>query len=231
MLLRAFRLSLNAKYFQSEVNVIRDMFLKNSYPPYLIDELINRFKSYNEIDLNDFKRGKAKKIDHENSAKLKKVYFKLPYYGKPSRTLQRRIREQFTDHGLDIRAAFSTTKVASYFCLKSQCSVFFKADVVYKFTCSRDENISYIGETRRQLFTRISEHCTGKDKNSAVFQHLYDCVECQNTNLSSSFQILQNCDKFNIYSVEAILIAKYNPKLNTQLGPGKGKMITLSLYN
>ena len=166
-----------------------------------------------------------------NTEPKKKIYFKLPYFGKPTRTLSRRIQEQFRNYDIDVRPAFSTTKVASYFCLKSQCSVFFKADVVYKFTCSRDEGISYVGETRRQLFTRISEHCTGKDKKSAVFNHLYDCNECQNSNLSQNFKIIQNCDKFNIYSVEAILIAKHSPKLNIQLGPGKGKMITLALYN
>ena len=175
-----------------------------------------------------------KKINNDEPKEnpdLKKIYFKMPYFGKPSRTLQRRVREEFRHYDIDVRPAFSTTKVASYFCLKSQCSVFFKADVVYKFTCSRDESISYVGETRRQLFTRISEHCTGKDKKSAVFNHLYNCIECQNSNISQNFEILQSCDKFSIYSVEAILIAKHSPKLNIQLGPGKGKMITLALYN
>ena len=231
MLLRALLLSSNAKFFQSEVAVIRNILLNNSYPPHMIDELTRKFISLNEIGPSNFKRGMLTKIDRVDNSGLNKIYFKMPYFGKPSRTLQRRLRDQFSNFGIDIHAAFSTTKVASYFCLKSQCSILFKADVVYKFTCSRDENISYIGETRRQLFTRVSEHCTGKDKNSAVFQHLYDCIECQNSNLTKNFQIIQTCDKFSIYSVEAILIAKYSPKLNIQLGPGKGKMITLSLYN
>ena len=224
-------MSSNYEFFRSETAKIRNILIRNSYHAQLLDEMIRKFNDKFNINPKNFKCCSEANIKHNNTATIKKIYLKMPFLGKPSQTFQRRIREQLQKYDIDIRPAFTTTKVSSYFCLKSQCSIFFKADVVYKFTCTRDESISYIGETRRQLFTRISEHCTGKDKNSAVFHHLYDCVECKNTNLSSSFQILQNCDKFSIYSVEAILIAKYNPKLNTQLGPGKGKMITLSLYN
>ena len=155
----------------------------------------------------------------------------MPFLGKPSQTFQRRIREQLQKYDIDIRPAFTTTKVSSYFCLKSQCSVFFKADVVYKFTCTRDESISYIGETRRQLFTRISEHCSGKDKQSAVFSHLYECDDCQKVDCQNNFKVLQHCDKFNVYTMESILISKHRPRLNIQLGPGKGRMVSLSLYN
>ena len=158
MLLRALRLSSSAEFFESEVAEIRDILFKNSYPSYMINELICKFISHNKFDLDNFKRGVVKPIINMDNSDLKTIYFKIPYYGRPSRNLQRRIQEQLSKYGIDIRAAFSTTKVSSYFCLKSQCSIFFKAGVVYKFTCSRDEGISYIGETRRQLFTRISEH-------------------------------------------------------------------------
>ena len=63
---------------------------------------------------------------------------------------------------LCVKAAYNTVKVGSYFSLKSKCSNLFGSNVVYKFTCSRDENISYLGETQRHLFKRISEHSDRK---------------------------------------------------------------------
>ena len=120
-----------------------------------------------------------------------------------------------------MRATFSTTKVQSYFSLKSRCSTLFTANVVYLFSCPCDKSVSYLGETRRQLFRRILEH--GKmGTNSAVFEHLEGCDACQDKNIAESFTILQRCGSANICSVEAMFINKLRPSLNTQLGPSKG---------
>ena len=35
----------------------------------------------------------------------------------------------------------------NYFNKKSKCSEGFDANVIYKYTCSKDQNISYVGET------------------------------------------------------------------------------------
>ena len=134
-------------------------------------------------------------------------------------------------HQIVISASYSTTKIGSYFGLKSKCPKLFKANVVYQFTCLRDEGTTYIGETRRQLFRRVYDH-TGKDQNSAIFDHLYQCLECQSSkNISDQFKVLKSCNKTNILSFESLLISKYRPTLNTQLGPGNSAMVSLSLYN
>ena len=125
----------------------------------------------------------------------------------------------------------STVKVSSYFSLKSKCSDLFDSNVVYKFTCSRDENVSYIGETQRQLFRRISEH-SDKTSDSPVFDHLFNCRDCQNTsNITTRFSIIQHSNKFNVRSLEAILINKLAPRLNIQLGKTRGAGTRLVLYN
>ena len=236
MLLRAYRLSSSFNFFQSEVTKIRDIFRLNSYPSHLIEEILRDFTTHHNIDETHFKCGNMDKSQEarqrtNEDPEPKNVYFKLPFFGRPSRTFQRQIREQLKAYNLNVRAAFTTTKVASYFCLKSQPSVFFKAGVVYRFTCARDERISYIGETRRQFYARITDHCTGRDKKSAVFGHLYGCTQCQNVDATKSFEVLQTCDTSNICTMEAILIAKHRPELNIQLGPGKGTMVSLALYN
>ena len=150
------------------------------------------------------------------------VYLNLPYIGKPSIKLHRKINNQMRKYNLWVKAAFNTTKTGSYFNLKSQCSNLFANDVGYKFTCSRDENISYIGETRRHLYQRIIEH-TSSSSNSAVFDHLFQCRDCQNNiNIAKSFKILHRCKRSILYNLESIMICKDRPNLNNKLGYNKG---------
>ena len=56
----------------------------------------------------------------------------------------------------------------------------FKSNVVYKFTCSRDESIAYIGETQRCIFERIADH-TDKTKESAIIWSIVQNVAIQKT--------------------------------------------------
>ena len=128
-----------------------------------------------------------------------------------------------------VETAYNTTKIGSYFSLKTCTPYLFKSNVVYKFTCTRDENITYIGESKRQLYQRIKDHCE-KDKNSAIFGHLYECEDCQDEEIISRFEILKCGSSMNILSLEAILITKFRPSLNTQLGPQKGTLVSLTLY-
>ena len=139
------------------------------------------------------------------------------------------------EYDIVIKAAYTTTKVGAVFSLKSKCSSLFDSNVVYKFSCFCDKNISYLGETRRQLFRRIIDHTT-QDRtncnNSAVLDHLYQCQTCQNVpNIDDSFSILQRCSSNNILSYEALLISKHLPKLNVQMGASQGKLTTLNLYS
>ena len=126
--------------------------------------------------------------------------------------------------------AYRTTKVGSYYSLKSRCPEIFSSNVIYEFKCSRDEKISYIGETRRQLFKRVVEH-TQTDQQSAVFEHLALCTDCQNvTNILNCFKIVKSCSSYNIFTLEAMMIDNHKPILNTQLGPEKGTLTSLVLY-
>ena len=46
-------------------------------------------------------------------------------------------------------------KVSDYFSNKSKCLEVFEANVIYKYTCSVDQSISYFGETSRQIFDKL----------------------------------------------------------------------------
>ena len=158
------------------------------------------------------------------------VYLNLPYIGIPSTKLHRKINNQMRKYNLWVKAAWNATKTGSYFSLKSGCSDLFESNVVYKFTCSRDENISYIGETRRCLFQRIIEH-NSSTSNSAVFDHMFNCRECiENNNIATSFMILNRCKRSALYSLESIMICKHRPNLNNKLGPSRGTF-KLRIFN
>ena len=228
MLARAYRVSSSLASFNEEVSHITDDLMKNSYPSHRINDVIKEFCIKSEIHEDSFKRPRGD-VSRNNNSKEDEAFFKVPFIGAPSLKLQRTIRNELEVHGLRVRATFSTTKVGSYFNLKSQCSTLFTANVVYRFTCSCDKSISYVGETRRQLFRRIEEHCDITQK-SAVLDHLGGCDACQDHNISESFEILQRCGRGNILSTEAMMICKLRPSLNTQLGPFKGAAVSLALY-
>jgi hypothetical protein len=229
MLTRAYRVSSNMELFQSELETIRKIFKANSYPSRLIETVISDFIKSHSINEESFETNIVQQKEKAADSK-KKVFLKIPFVGRPSSRLQRRIQEQLQNDDLRIKVAFSTTKVGEYFSLKSKCSTLFKSNVVYKFTCSRDRSTTYIGETQRHLFKRIQDH-RGDDKNSAIFNHLYQCNQCQNVkNIAASFEILKHCTSTNIGSMEALLISKHWPSLNIQLGPGRGTIVSLTLY-
>ena len=213
-----------------EVEKVKNTLKRNSYPDSIVDQAVNAFILRKNIRTDKYKVSEAK-ADHQTPSQEPKEYFTVPYVGKPSLKLQQRIHEEMNHQDLTTIASYTTTKVGSYFNLKSTCSYLFKANVVYQFTCSYEKSCSYIGETQRQLFRRIIEHTEPNKTYSAIFEHLQGCSQCQmETNICSRFKILQHCNIYNVTSHESLLISKHRPTLNTQLGPGNGTMISLALY-
>ena len=228
MLTRALRVSSSLKFFESELENIRETFQKNSYPRDIIEKTISDFINNYGVCEESFS-GSLKLERKEKNTDKREIYLRIPFVGKPSTRLQRRLENNLNNDNLRVKTAFCTTKVGEYFNLKSRCSRLFSANVVYKFTCSRDSNITYLGETKRQLFERVLDH-RGRDQKSAVLQHLYECKNCQNSNISTCFEIVQRCSSKTICSAEALLISNYCPSLNTQLDPGNGTAVSLTLY-
>ena len=226
-LTRAYRISSKYEFFIEEIERIKKILMNNAYPRGVITKLIDRFISDHKINRLSF-RGTT--IDNrERPSHDKKIFFTIPYLGKPSLKFQTKMKHYFNVYGLETMASYSTTKVSEYFSLKSRSPHLFKANIVYKFTCLCDTSISYIGESKRQLFERIAEHRNGK--NSAIFEHIYSCTPCQNTtNIAEQFEILKQCTTKTILSTEAILISKFKPYLNKQLGPSNGMLTSLAIY-
>ena len=73
-----------------------------------------------------------------------------------------------------------TTKVQEYFSLKSKTPLILNSNVVYKFTCSRDVNVTYIGTSARHLSIRAGEHLNvSRSRKSAIKEHIKNAVRAK----------------------------------------------------
>ena len=198
-----------------EIDRIKNLLSRNGYPIKFIS---------NEIE------NLQKSDDKPNPPKQQ--YITVPYIKKVSEKFGRNITKSLEAMDINIKVAFRTTKVGNYFSLKDQVNKFYRSCIVYKFQCPGDLDTQYIGETERQLFVRIKEHTKPTNSSSAVFSHIEQCNICQNhTNIFNCFDVIKFCTNRSILlAVEAIMIKKFKPKLNHQLGPDKGSRITLNIF-
>ena len=95
---------------------------------------------------------------------------------------------------------------------------------MYKYACSVDWSISYIRETSRQILIRNADH-KGKDKRSAIFDHLFNYIPCQNLNIENKFTVLKRRAQGDLYNLELMIIEEVKPKLNTQIVETKMRII------
>ena len=104
------------------------------------------------------------------------------------------------------RIAFSTRKLSSVFPLKSKVPTFLDSNFVYSFTCSKNSSISYIGQTRQNLLSRVKNHCT---QSTAPHQHIQECLDCAKTPsaLLKQFKVVRRAQQYdNLDLLEALLI-------------------------
>ena len=213
-----------------EVDKITTILKNNAYPKYVVNRALKDFTTKHQICEDNYCASKRNKPMATEIQDQTQAYLAVPYLGKPSLKFQSRIRKEMEKYGLNLISSYTTTKTSSYFSLKSNPPILFRSNVVYIFNCSSDNNVTYIGETRRHQFRRIIDH-TGKDKKSAVLLHINQYQNCQLTeNIYSLFEVLQQGTATNIYSLESMWIAKARPLLNTQMGPSSGRMVSLTLY-
>ena len=96
--------------------------------------------------------------------------------------------------------------------LKTSFARELRSKVVYQLTCSGC-NSTYIGQTVRQLATRVDEHRKG---DSPVGQHLLECrKEVGGTAELKSEIIDQTANTHKLLTLEALHIWRERPKINT----------------
>ena len=157
---------------------------KNRYPKNLIESKINKFLEIYKIDNSTFKQNE-KKTEIESSSYLTTVYV-----GSCSIRFQKRMASIVQKHNIVIKPAYTSKEVFNYFNNKSKCSEVFDTNVIYKYTCSADHSISYIGETSQQIFQRITDHC-------GTAQHLNIFSIAKPIKTLTLFKTLKFCNDVN----------------------------------
>ena len=213
----------NRELFLREVDKLRNMFWRNGYS---ISFFNRAYEAFEQRSNSDDDVGLVKdEIDMH-------YILKIPYVGGLSHDFKSKIVQLFHDDLLiDIVPIFNTFKVSNYFTLKSQTPKHVIANVVYKFSCLCDTNLTYIGKTKRHLAVRSLEHLEfeKKEPKSEVKVHLSQCKICQSSSIDN-FEVLKKCKNDRETKIcEAMFIKSENPKLNKNLF-NKGSFYTLKIY-
>ena len=195
------------------------MFYDNGYPSFFFQNVLNKFLSPTnpkDDDCDDF------------------TVFKIPFIGEHSYAFGKKIKKMFEPISrIKVRIVYTSFKVRNYFSLKCKTPKQLLSNVVYKFTCQQDADVSYIGETKRHLITRVKEHLALNNftNKSQIKSHLRsNCNECKLNSSIDSFKVLKRCrSHFDVVIHEALIIRRYNPQLNKQLF-NNGSLYTLRIF-
>ena len=215
------RICSNDYLFNEEVIKLRNMFKLNGYPTYYFNKVLDKF---NNPTVND--------ISNESDSDDKFILIKIPYIGDYSYTLAKKLTKLFEEsNNCNVRIIFSSFKIRNYFSLKSKTPKYLLSNVVYKFTCQDDPEVSYIGETKRHFITRMKEHLDiKKSSKSEVKTHINSCNHCRRHASFDSFEVIKKCqNNFSALIHEALIIRHMDPTLNKKLYQ-KGSSFTLKIF-
>ena len=224
LLHRIFHLSSDFKKFHHEVNNLKNILYKNSYPVSFVDDCIKKF--LNKIFA-------PKKIVF--TVPKKEIMIVLPYLGKISLNIRTKIIRMVRSRipYCNVRFVYqSKCKLSNLFTFKDRIPKFLRSGIVYKFQCGGC-NATYYGKTQRHFKVRIGEHLgvsplTGKKVKgvleSSIKDHLLFCKF--NPNFEDFSIIANNDNNFKITLMESLLISRDHPTLNKNI-----KSMPLELFN
>ena len=206
------------------------LFKRKGYPISFTLDVTNKFK-------NKFQNHNRQSLaDSSNNTLNLNPSSTLSYIGTPSIKFGRRIAALFRNRlGTDIKIAYQTFEIISYFNLKFPLPALFCLNVVYQYTCSDDKNTSYICVTTRRLFIRIESHVSNNlsSSNSAIKFHSGQGKACRETTpTEQNFTLLIKCC-FNTETelMEALLNKRLQPSINIKLGHSQRSKLFLHVFH
>ena len=212
-----------------EVEKLREILKKNSYPSSIIELSIRTFLNRLYV---------LKQV--YSTALKKELLIILPFLGTMSSNLKRKLQTSIRNSLLQCNIKVilkSTNHLSSLFCFKDVIPKELRSHLVYKFSCSSC-NATYYGKTERHLNVRSGEHIglspiTGNRfacKPSAISDHLL--LHEDNNSSFNNFSIL--CCENNAYKLslrESILINRDLPELNRNVSSMPLLLFNKLLYN
>ena len=158
-----------------------------------------------------------------------RVYIKFQYLGPLSFHIRRTLRKLLNPLYPQIEFRFIFTNqntIKNLFPYKDRISDRLQDNVIYQYDCVRcNSDVRYIGETTRNLATRIAEHQgvsehTGEKSSSPPYSAIRDhCIE-EHKSLpdADNFKIIARArSQQELHIIEAICITLRKPSLNKQI--------------
>ena len=183
-LYRANNTTTTTKTLDSALKNTKDIFIKNKFPPKLIDQKIANLKSKN-FQASDSKE--RRRLEFENPD-FDHYTISLPFSSHRCSQVASQIYtiiKRYTPY-YKLNIVFTTIKLESIILprLKPKKQYYHNSNCIYEFICVCDSN--YIGETCQILHSRIKQH-KGQSE-SHVNQHILTCEEYQKT-FTEKYQI------------------------------------------
>ena len=165
---RAYKICNSYQAIHQEFQNITKRLLKNGYPQRVIDNVIRKYLNNKHAPTTD----RDESVD-ENPSKL--VFFKLPFLGDTSYHIEKELKS-FLQNKVNVNfkliMTHSTSPIRNLFRHKHKQQLLHLTGVVYEITCSCGGK--YIGQTKRNLLTRLAEHRPAMAGKSDVADHLHE---------------------------------------------------------
>ena len=158
--------------FHHEIDKLKNILYKNSYPRNLVDKCIKEF-----LDKILALKPVVSTVPKKN------LIIALPYLGKLSLQIHTRINRIMKNKlpYCNIRFVFQTKcKISNFFTFKDKIPSFLRSGIVYKFQCGSC-NATYYSKIKRHLKVRMCEHLgistftrkrVKRNDDSAIKEHL-----------------------------------------------------------
>ena len=184
----------------------------------LIYRFINNFlKAHIVPDIRD---SNSSQQDNISNVRPKVVFINLPYLEDTTSKVRNTILGFIKSYDplgtkLKIIILYRCCTVRQFFDIKDKIPLDMRANVIYKITCSCGQ--MYIGETRRNVYTRMAEHAKTSGTNiTAVGQRLTDNPG-HSANTAIPDVLASSRYNFKRKIKEALFIQSIKPELNTQV--------------
>ena len=213
LLHRTYTICSDFSKLHEEINRLKVIWQKNSFPLFFIDKCVKKFLDKLFI----------KKTSNERPDK-KEVILPLVFLGKISLQVKKKLQSIFRElaPGLKLKVVFSSpNRLRCGFRFKDRLPRGLDSMLLYKFTCGTC-NCTYIGETKRHFDVRSHEHMgvsilTNNRKtynaNSATAVHKH-CHDLEHENDIDSIQIVGHAsNKFHLRIKESLLCSLVKPTI------------------
>ena len=217
LLFRCYHLTSTSDAFHKEVERLRGILARNSFPLEFVDMCIASF-------LNKQYKNKTTTETDEKQRKM----ITLPYLGKLSLEIRKRLQKYVNKHVSNCKFLIifrSQRRLKNIFRFKDTIPQDLQSYILYQFTC-RVCNNSYIGKSDRHCHIRWSEHLKlqpfrggvskNKQKPTAVNLHM---TATEHPASYQDFKVIgreRSRNNFYLKVKESLMIKKLAPELNGQ---------------